>query len=58
VGDVGIIPARSHGVGSTLVILQPWKHDSVAWDGSDTRRQEPAMGRAKDDSVELAADVM
>jgi porphyrinogen peroxidase len=57
-GEVVSVPAGSRGEGSTLVLYQLWRHDSVAWEALGTRRQELAMGRTKDDSTELAPDVM
>jgi putative iron-dependent peroxidase len=46
------------GAGSSLVLVQQWRHDSAAWESLGVRGQERAMGRTKDDSTELPEDEM
>jgi putative iron-dependent peroxidase len=57
-GEVVVVPSGAAGEGATSVLFQLWSHDSRAWDGIGTHAQELAMGRTKDDSTELAPDVM
>jgi porphyrinogen peroxidase len=51
--DVALIPEGSPGAGGTILLLQKWPHDSVAWESLPVARQEQVIGRAKLDSVEL-----
>jgi putative iron-dependent peroxidase len=44
--------------GSSVLLYQLWRHDSAAWEALGERRQELAMGRTKQDSIELDGDVM
>ena len=46
------------GAGSSVVLVQAWRHDTVAWESLGVRGQERAMGRTKDDSTELPEDDM
>jgi putative iron-dependent peroxidase len=41
------------GAGSSIVLFQVWRHDTRAWESLGVRGQELAMGRPKDDGVEL-----
>lgn len=55
--DVVLIPAGQPGEGSSVVLLQKWVHDPVAWNALDDKAQEAVMGRTKRDSIELDDDV-
>jgi putative iron-dependent peroxidase len=52
-----LVPDGRPGAGSTLVLLQQWRHDTQAFDVLSERHQEYVIGRTKADSVELADDV-
>jgi putative iron-dependent peroxidase len=47
-----VVPAGP-GAGGTILLLQKWMHDAVAWEALPVADQERVMGRRKDDSVEL-----
>ncbi len=51
--DVVLVPPGSPGEGGTVLLLQRWPHDAVAWEALAVAQQEAAMGRTKADSVEL-----
>ena len=51
--DVAVIPEGSPGAGGTILLLQKWSHDAVAWGSLPVSRQEQVIGRTKLDSVEL-----
>jgi putative iron-dependent peroxidase len=51
--DIALIPEGSPGAGGTILLLQKWTHDAVAWESLPVARQEQVMGRTKLDSVEL-----
>jgi putative iron-dependent peroxidase len=51
--EVALIPEGSPGEGGTILLLQRWRHDAVAWGSLGVPQQEQAMGRTKDESVEL-----
>jgi putative iron-dependent peroxidase len=51
--DVVLIPEGSPGAGGTILLLQKWPHDAVAWDSLPVERQEKVIGRKKLDSQEL-----
>jgi putative iron-dependent peroxidase len=48
-----LVPAGSPGAGGTILLLQKWAHDAVAWESLPVEQQEHVIGRAKLDSVEL-----
>ncbi len=52
--EIALIPDGSPGAGGTILLLQKWAHDAVAWESLPVARQEEVMGRTKLDSVELA----
>ena len=58
VPDIVTIPSGEPGAGSTVVLLQTWRHLSSAWRQLDDAAQERVIGRTKPDSVELDEDVM
>jgi putative iron-dependent peroxidase len=41
------------GAGGTILLLQKWSHEAVAWESLPVTEQEQVIGRRKDDSVEL-----
>jgi putative iron-dependent peroxidase len=51
--NVALIPTGSPGAGGTILLLQKWEHDRVAWEALSVDAQERVMGRTKADSVEL-----
>jgi porphyrinogen peroxidase len=51
--DIALIPEGSAGAGGTVLLLQKWVHDVVAWESLSVTRQEQVIGRAKSDSTEL-----
>jgi putative iron-dependent peroxidase len=48
-----LIPEGAPGGGGTILLLQKWAHDSVAWEALADSDQELVIGRRKSDSVEL-----
>jgi len=50
---VAVIPEGSPGAAGTILLLQKWAHDAVAWESLPVARQEQAIGRTKLESVEL-----
>jgi porphyrinogen peroxidase len=48
-----LVPDGRPGAGGTVLLLQKWKHDAVAWTGLPSADQEGVIGRTKADSVEL-----
>jgi porphyrinogen peroxidase len=51
--DVVLIPHGEPGEGGTILLLQKWEHDAVAWESLDDEQQELVIGRRKLDSDEL-----
>jgi porphyrinogen peroxidase len=51
--SVVLVPPGSPGEGGSILLLQEWEHDAVAWEGLPVATQEAVMGRRKSDSVEL-----
>jgi porphyrinogen peroxidase len=50
---IALVPAGIPGEGSSILLLQEWEHDAVAWEGLPVELQESVIGRRKRDSVEL-----
>jgi putative iron-dependent peroxidase len=50
---VAVIPAGEAGDGGSILLLQQWQHDAVAWEALPVPAQESVLGRRKADSVEL-----
>jgi putative iron-dependent peroxidase len=48
-----LIPDGAPGAGGSVLLLQKWLHDSVAWTALPVAAQERAIGRTKLDSTEL-----
>jgi putative iron-dependent peroxidase len=51
--EVALIPDGEPGAGGTVLLLQKWPHDAVAWESLSMTEQERIIGRTKLDSVEL-----
>lgn len=51
--DVGLVAPGQPGAGGSVLLLQRWAHDAAAWEALAVADQERAIGRTKDDSVEL-----
>jgi putative iron-dependent peroxidase len=52
--DVAVIPESSPGAGGSVLLLQKWPHDALAWESAALEVQENVIGRRKADSEELA----
>jgi putative iron-dependent peroxidase len=50
---VAVIPAGEAGDGGSILLLQQWQHDAVAWEALPVPAQESVLGRRKADSEEL-----
>ena len=51
--EFAVIPDGDPGAGGTILLLQKWRHDATAWESLPVAEQEQAIGRTKDESVEL-----
>ncbi len=51
--SVALIPPGSPGEDGSILLLQQWKHDAMAWEGLPVPTQEEIIGRRKADSAEL-----
>jgi len=51
--EFAVIPDGGPGAGGTILLLQKWLHDASAWESLPVAEQERAIGRTKDESVEL-----
>jgi porphyrinogen peroxidase len=51
--EVALVRDGAPGAGGSVLLLQRWVHDTEAWEALPVAAQEAAMGRTKDDSVEL-----
>ncbi len=50
---VALIPPGSPGTDGSILLLQQWEHDAVAWESLPVTAQEDIIGRRKADSAEL-----
>ena len=50
---VALIPAGQPGEGGSILLLQQWEHDAIAWEQLPVATQESFIGRRKADSAEL-----
>ena len=50
---VALIPTDQPGGDASILLLQRWEHDAVAWEQLPVATQEDIIGRRKSDSVEL-----
>jgi putative iron-dependent peroxidase len=51
--SVALVPAGSPGEAGSILLLQQWEHDAIAWESLPVDAQEDIIGRRKADSVEL-----
>jgi len=51
--QVVLVPEGHPGAGGTVLLLQKWAHDSIAWESMSAEEQERVIGRRKLDSEEL-----
>jgi putative iron-dependent peroxidase len=51
--QVAIIEDGRPGAGSSILLLQQWEHDAIAWEQLPVAAQEAIMGRRKADSAEI-----
>ena len=52
--EVALIEDGRPGAGGSILLLQQWRHDADAWESLPVTGQEQAIGRTKDESIELA----
>jgi len=50
---VALIPPGQPGEGGSVLLLQQWEHDAIAWEQLPVATQESFIGRRKSDSAEL-----
>jgi putative iron-dependent peroxidase len=48
-----LVPDGQPGAGSSVVLVQRWRHESDPWNALGIEGQEHAMGRTRADSIEL-----
>ena len=48
-----LVPEGRPGAGGTILLLQKWEHDALAWEALAIAEQEAVIGRRKPDSLEL-----
>jgi putative iron-dependent peroxidase len=51
--EIVLVPGGEPGAGGTILLLQKWSHDAVAWEALPVPSQEAVIGRTKSESVEL-----
>jgi porphyrinogen peroxidase len=51
--EYAVVAEGSPGAGGSVLLLQKWTHDVVAWESLTDAEQEQVIGRTKPDSVEL-----
>jgi putative iron-dependent peroxidase len=51
--SVAVVPPGVKGDGSSILLLQQWEHDAIAWESLPVPTQEAIIGRRKSDSEEL-----
>lgn len=51
--SVALVPAGRPGESGSILLLQPWEHDAISWEGLPVASQEAIIGRRKSDSEEL-----
>jgi putative iron-dependent peroxidase len=51
--EIALFPDGRPGAGGTVLLLQKWPHDRLAWEALSDEQQEQVMGRTKRDSIEL-----
>jgi len=50
---VALVPDGEPGAGGSVLLLQKWAHDAIAWESLPAEDQELVIGRRKADSEEL-----
>jgi len=50
--DIAVIP-NGPGAGGSVLLLQQWEHDAIAWESLPVPEQEAIIGRRKADGAEL-----
>ena len=55
---IATIADGSPGAGGSVLLYQQWQHQTAQWEALPVDAQERAIGRTKNDSTELAEDVM
>ncbi len=55
--DVALIPEGMPGAGGSVVLVQKWTHNAVAFEALSVEEQEKVIGRTKADSIELDEEV-
>ncbi len=50
---VAVVPPGRPGEGASVLLLQQWEHDAIAWEQLPVAAQEAIIGRRRADSVEL-----
>jgi putative iron-dependent peroxidase len=55
--EVALVPDGSPGAGGSVVLVQQWTHDVVAFEALPVEEQEKVIGRTKKDSTELDEEV-
>ena len=50
---VALLPELSPCAGGSILLLQQWEHDALAWEALEVAAQETVIGRSKATSVEL-----
>ena len=51
--SVAVIPPGRPGEGSSILLLQQWEHDAIAWEQLPVVAQEAIIGRRRGDGAEL-----
>lgn len=51
--EIVLVPDGHPGEGGTVLLLQKWIHDTAQWESLSVHAQEQAMGRTKQDNIEL-----
>jgi putative iron-dependent peroxidase len=51
--SVALVPPGLPGEGASILLLQQWEHDAIAWESMPVESQEAIIGRRKSDSREL-----
>jgi putative iron-dependent peroxidase len=51
--EVALVPDGSPGAGGSVVLVQQWMHDVVAFEALSVEEQEKVIGRTKKNSIEL-----
>jgi putative iron-dependent peroxidase len=55
--EVALVADGSPGAGGSVVLVQQWMHDAVAFEALPVEEQEKVIGRTKETSKELAEEV-